>query len=188
MTLFESSNGRTSPGNQLCFQGLSTLSHIRVPIHTHTPTHTHTQKHTSQPSLTHFFVSPSHSLEWQLLNCDKRAVSDQPSPYLGDWVNDLSITQPLLYSPSTDRVTHTAHLLRPVSPLLLFVATSYLPYIEMQICTNCICILLSSFYLNLYIYLISITKCVSIFLSGGANVESLCMVSVEDVMQGTDCG
>lgn len=41
------------------------------------------------------------------MNCDKRAVSGQP-PYLGDWLNDLSIIQQLLYSPSTDRVTHTA--------------------------------------------------------------------------------
>ena len=81
-----------------------------LPEAEHTFTHqgcsTHTHIHTlpSLLSLFFFFVSPSHSLEWQLLNCDKRAVSDQP-PYLGDWLNDLSITQPLLYSPSTDRVT-----------------------------------------------------------------------------------
>lgn len=96
VTPFEASNGGTSSGNQLCSQGLSTLSHTRVAAHTHTSV--------SYPALA---LSPSHSPEWQLLNCDKRAVSDQP-PYLGDWLNDLSITQPLLYSPSTDRVTHVA--------------------------------------------------------------------------------
>lgn len=100
VTPFEASNGGTSSGNQLCCQGLCTLSHTRVAAHTHV--------HLSFLPLSHpFSLSTSHSPEWQLLNCDKRAVSDQP-PYLGDWLNDLSITQPLLYSPSTDRVTHTA--------------------------------------------------------------------------------
>lgn len=96
----------TSSGNQLC-------SHCLCATRTHThrltytcfflPPHTHTSdpSQTRCPSLHH---TPS---EWQLLNCDKRAVSGPP-PYLGDWLNDLSITQQLLYSPSTDRVTRTA--------------------------------------------------------------------------------
>lgn len=72
-------------------------------------THTHTKRHTLKflAPLSLVSLSASHSPEWQLLNCDKWAVSGQP-PYLGDWLNDLSITQPLLYSPSTDKVTHAA--------------------------------------------------------------------------------
>lgn len=71
-TLFEASNGGTSPGNQLCFQG---------PGRTLTPPGWSERSRTRAhflPFSHSFSVSPSHSPEWQLLNCDKQAVSDQP--------------------------------------------------------------------------------------------------------------
>lgn len=133
LTLFEASNGRTSPGNQLCFQGLSTLLLTRVAVHIQT----HTNIHTQFPAFSHSFFCFSLTLPGVAVIELWQTSRVRPAPlYLGDWVNDLSITQPLLYSPSTDRVTHTAHLLRPVSPLLLFVATSYPPCIKMQTCMN----------------------------------------------------
>lgn len=79
------------PGHTLTQPGWSERSHA----------------HTSYPSLTCFLFLPHTPRSGSYWTVTNKLCQTSP-PYLGDWLNDLSITQPLLYSPSTDRVTHSA--------------------------------------------------------------------------------